>query len=725
MHKVLAFLLAACPALATAVEVRGTDLQPRAGGSHVVLELSDPVAYRVFRMGDPERVVIDLREARATRTLSLPADTSGLVTGLRQARRGEGDLRVVLDLSRAADAVPALLAPDGTGGHRLVVDLTERPARPASPEATGVPGQPVRGDRQPVPLRAAPMLAQAPATAPQAAAADRRLEQRLAELERARAAHEEATRRLLAQTERLERRLRELEAGTVAAEDGDAARRLLARNEHLERRVQELETGQAAAEDGEAARRLLAQNEQLERRVEELEVSRAAAEDATRAIIRDSVSTLGPQINEAVALTGSLELSAAARQDFAGKVEKDVEISTAELGFEVQVNPWTTGQLLVEYDRGSSVFTSTQGDETSVDRINLKTAKITVGDTTRFPFFAVAGRQTLPFGTALGSSVADPLTIDDPITIEVFELRENAVGVGVAFPTPEAKPTAPPVVPKPVKPQLLNPAISALGEALGYRPPSVRPPPATPVPLPVPPPMFNVAAYTFKGNTRVANTRGFSIDDHFGATAGVHLQGDCGRRYEDIDAEGRWWPFGTRCPWAVDVDVDYNNSVYDSLFLESEYRPFLEQIGFVPGVAASLKAAMGSMALVAEWNGAIEDATFVDGVNRFIRMRPSSWMVGLGYQLDWNPWVQRIGEQGTYLTVGYSESSDLAGVIRPFTGERTGNVPKRRLIFGIGEWVLDGVKFAVEYSRNFDYSIKHGGTGRHADAIVSQFTYVW
>ena len=47
------------------------------------------------------------------------------------------------------------------------------------------------------------------------------------------------------------------------------------------------------------------------------------------------------------------------------------------------------------------------------------------------------------------------------------------------------------------------------------------------------------------------------------------------------------------CPWSLDVDVDYNSSIFDSRFLEFEYRDFLGQIGFVPAMAASVKGTLG------------------------------------------------------------------------------------------------------------------------------------
>jgi hypothetical protein len=35
----------------------------------------------------------------------------------------------------------------------------------------------------------------------------------------------------------------------------------------------------------------------------------------------------------------------------------------------------------------------------------------------------------------------------------------------------------------------------------------------------------------------------------------------------------------------------------------------------------------------------------------------------LGCQMDWNPWIEAIGAQGTFLARGYSRSRDRAGVM--------------------------------------------------------------
>ncbi len=149
-------------------------------------------------------------------------------------------------------------------------------------------------------------------------------------------------------------------------------------------------------------------------------------------------------------------------------------------------------------------------------------------------------------------------------------------------------------------------------------------------------------------------------------------------------------------------------------------------------MAGSVKATLGPVSFIGEWNGAISRATFSDDLGNAVSLRPSAWQITLGYQFDWNPWVEELGAQGTYLAIDYSESHDLAGVTRvifPDTAMeeelRVGFVPKRRFLVNVSEWVMDGVRFSLEYSHNVDYSKSEGGTGNSAKAVFSQLTYVW
>lgn len=93
-------------------------------GTRFVLDLSEPVAWRVFTLPDPYRLVIDLPELIWNLPAELPPAKKGLVGALRFGLFSPGVSRVVLDLTGpAAVSRVELLPPNAEGKHRLFVDL--------------------------------------------------------------------------------------------------------------------------------------------------------------------------------------------------------------------------------------------------------------------------------------------------------------------------------------------------------------------------------------------------------------------------------------------------------------------------------------------------------------------------------------------------------------------------------------------------------------------------
>lgn len=127
------WLAALCMAAASmpafgAQHITGIDIEPR----QAVIQLDGKVRYRWFRLPDPERLVIDLRDTALERKrLRVPVGV-GPVVGVRSAARNRHDRRVVFDLHRRLDA-RVTQEPDGTGGWRIVVDFGGEPQAPAVP----------------------------------------------------------------------------------------------------------------------------------------------------------------------------------------------------------------------------------------------------------------------------------------------------------------------------------------------------------------------------------------------------------------------------------------------------------------------------------------------------------------------------------------------------------------------------------------------------------------
>jgi N-acetylmuramoyl-L-alanine amidase len=138
--QALVMLCAAAEAqAATPTRVKDVRLWSGPEGTRLVLDLSAPVDYDVFTLNDPYRVVIDLANASIADSARLPAG-QGPVTRVRSGQRPRQGLRLVLDLSALREPRAFVVGPDGSAGHRLVVELPGAPSTaamtPPPPAAT-------------------------------------------------------------------------------------------------------------------------------------------------------------------------------------------------------------------------------------------------------------------------------------------------------------------------------------------------------------------------------------------------------------------------------------------------------------------------------------------------------------------------------------------------------------------------------------------------------------
>jgi N-acetylmuramoyl-L-alanine amidase len=91
------------------------------------LESKDALKYNLFRIKDPERLVLDLEVAELSPALAdlnaKVAFDDPYVQGLRVARNRPGVVRLVLDLKSDVKPQVFALPPIGEYGHRLVLDI--------------------------------------------------------------------------------------------------------------------------------------------------------------------------------------------------------------------------------------------------------------------------------------------------------------------------------------------------------------------------------------------------------------------------------------------------------------------------------------------------------------------------------------------------------------------------------------------------------------------------
>src|SRR5882757_4711360 len=378
-----------------------------------------------------------------------------------------------------------------------------------------------------------------------------------------------------------------------------------------------------------------AQHDQLKQRLDALESTRVAQEDATRAIIRKSFAERASNITDTVTFGGTLETLTFWQSNFDGTTESDIKLDTAELDFDIAMNTWSHASLYIEYFQGDDfLFPTSEGDVVGVDRFVVRRGIITIGNTEKYPLYATTGRDFVPFGISTGDPVLDVLTITDPLTVEVFQTQQDFVMLGFELPTPPPPApvsaySVPPIAPRPI---LFNPLVRSIVRATcPYCGPPEKPktPVATPYTCVAP---FTGAIYFYNGNTLEGINDSNQIEQ-MGGTLGYRNKGTLPNSV---------------IPWSVMANVDVNSSVFDSNFLQFEYRHFLDQIGFVPGMAAHVRSSVGPYGIVVEWNGAISDAKFTDDAGNPINIRPRAWQIAFNYQFDWNPTVEVIGTQGTY-----------------------------------------------------------------------------
>ncbi len=147
-------LCAVGSSLAGQVTVKGARIWSAPDHTRIVIDTAAPVQHKVFALDGPDRLVVDIADARLAG--DLPAADGGdlVVSGLRSGVRDGDDLRVVLDLKQAAKVKSFLLEPNGTYGHRLVIDVYPRSGTPMRDGALMA----VRSDPVQVASRGAPAV---------------------------------------------------------------------------------------------------------------------------------------------------------------------------------------------------------------------------------------------------------------------------------------------------------------------------------------------------------------------------------------------------------------------------------------------------------------------------------------------------------------------------------------------------------------------------------------
>jgi N-acetylmuramoyl-L-alanine amidase len=135
--------LVALPVSAGQTLINGARIWNAPDGTRIVIDTAAPVRHKVFPLSDPDRLVVDIADARLSGKLPEADSADLLVSGLRSGVRDGDDLRIVMDLKQPVRAKSFVLAPNDTYGHRLVIDLEPRQAAPIVTLNAGVRGRSV------------------------------------------------------------------------------------------------------------------------------------------------------------------------------------------------------------------------------------------------------------------------------------------------------------------------------------------------------------------------------------------------------------------------------------------------------------------------------------------------------------------------------------------------------------------------------------------------------
>lgn len=104
-------------------------------------------------------------------------------------------------------------------------------------------------------------------------------------------------------------------------------------------------------------------------------------------------------VSENTTLSGLIEVTGVAGNDFDDKDFSDIALSTAQFAFDTQVNDWISGHMLFLYEEDAS------------DSVGLDEATITLGGSENMPAFLTLGKMYVPFGVLESSMISDSFTL--------------------------------------------------------------------------------------------------------------------------------------------------------------------------------------------------------------------------------------------------------------------------------------------------------------------------
>src|SRR5881396_2020995 len=187
---------------------------------------------------------------------------------------------------------------------------------------------------------------------------------------------------------------------------------VVSQNEDLKRRVQELEAAMAKRAQAPA---------EAPKPAAPAPATPAAPEPVPQELVKAGKAPFGK-----IQIGGAIEVEAASRREarrnpISHERSSDLLTGAAEFDFEADVVDWGKAELALEWNRDA-------------DTIGVNEALLTFSKPSLLPLYLKTGKGVVPFGISTGTTVAarleESLTLTGPLTLEIFEAKEDHLLIG-------------------------------------------------------------------------------------------------------------------------------------------------------------------------------------------------------------------------------------------------------------------------------------------------------
>lgn len=119
-------LLPHLAASSSAVSVKNLRLWNAPDNTRVVLDLSGSIQHRISTFTSPDRIAIDLKNAKLSRSIPHDIENNPFIKRFRYGQYSKEVTRIVIDLKKPVRVKSFTLKPNKVYGYRLVIDLFDK-----------------------------------------------------------------------------------------------------------------------------------------------------------------------------------------------------------------------------------------------------------------------------------------------------------------------------------------------------------------------------------------------------------------------------------------------------------------------------------------------------------------------------------------------------------------------------------------------------------------------